>query len=87
MPSQKQIRQEITQRIIEALEQGVKPWRRPWSVSPNSGRPMNIMSRKVYQGINPLAARTTLPSLWLPLEVVGNIPSVVQLGLHGEKTS
>jgi antirestriction protein ArdC len=54
MPSQTQIREEITQRIVKALEQGVKPWRRPWSVSPNSGRPTNIVSRKLYQGINPL---------------------------------
>ena len=54
MPSQKQIRQEITKRIIKALEKGVRPWRRPWSVSPNSGRPTNIVSRKLYQGINPL---------------------------------
>ncbi len=54
MPSQKQIREEITKRIIEALEQGVKPWRRPWSISPNSGRPINIVSRKLYTGINPL---------------------------------
>ena len=54
MPSQKQIREEITQRIIKALEKGVKPWRRPWSISPNSGRPTNIVSRKLYQGINPL---------------------------------
>ena len=54
MPSQKQIREEITKRIIEALEKGVKPWRRPWSISPNSGRPTNIVSRKLYTGINPL---------------------------------
>ena len=54
MPSQKQIREEITAKIIQALESGVKPWRRPWSVSPNSGRPTNIVSHKLYQGINPL---------------------------------
>ena len=54
MPSQKQIREEITHRIIHALEQGVKPWRQPWSISPNSGRPTNIVSRRLYQGINPL---------------------------------
>ena len=54
MPSQKQIREEITARIIEALEKGVRPWTRPWSVSKNSGRPTNVVSRKLYQGINPL---------------------------------
>jgi antirestriction protein ArdC len=54
MPSQTKIREEITQRIIQALAKGVKPWRRPWSVSPNSGRPTNIVSRRLYAGINPL---------------------------------
>ena len=54
MPSQKQIREEITAKIIEALEKGVRPWVRPWSISPNSGRPMNFVSHKLYQGINPL---------------------------------
>ena len=54
MSSQQQIRQEITKRIIEALEKGVQPWRRPWSISANSGRATNIVSRKIYQGINPL---------------------------------
>ena len=54
MSSQKQIREEITAKIIEALEKGVRPWVRPWSISPNSGRPMNFVSHKLYQGINPL---------------------------------
>jgi antirestriction protein ArdC len=54
MPSQKQIREEITARIIQALENGVRPWRRPWNISPNSGRPSNIISHRLYQGINPL---------------------------------
>jgi len=54
MPSQKQIREEITKRIVEALEKGVKPWRRPWSISKNSGRPANVVSRRPYSGINPI---------------------------------
>ena len=69
MPSQKQIREEITAKIIEALEKGVKPWRRPWTVSPNSGRPMNFVSHRLYQGINPLllelhSLRFNLRSKW-----------------------
>jgi antirestriction protein ArdC len=54
MSSQKQLREEITAKIIEALEKGVRPWSRPWSISPNSGRPMNFVSHRLYQGINPL---------------------------------
>ncbi len=54
MPSQQQIRQQITERIITAIEQGVLPWRRPWRMSPNAGRPMNVVSKKNYNGVNPL---------------------------------
>ena len=54
MPSQNEIRQQITNRIIEALEQGVLPWRRPWRQSKNTGRPANVVSKRAYTGINPL---------------------------------
>lgn len=54
MLSQNEIRQQITNKIIEALEQGVMPWRRPWSISRNTGRPANVVSKRAYSGINPL---------------------------------
>lgn len=54
MPSQKQIREEITKRIVTAIESGVMPWRRPWRVSPNAGRPANVVSKRPYTGVNPL---------------------------------
>ncbi|NQU24008.1 MAG: DUF1738 domain-containing protein [Candidatus Nealsonbacteria bacterium] len=56
MPSQRQIRQRITDQIVAALEQNLLPWRRPWRPvsSPNVGRPANIVSKRPYTGINPL---------------------------------
>lgn len=54
MPSQQQIRQQITERIVTAIEHGVLPWRRPWRVSANTGRPTNVVSRNNYNGVNPL---------------------------------
>ena len=55
MPSQNDIRQAITNQIIEALESGdVPPWRRPWRVGPNSGAAVNVFSKKPYRGINPI---------------------------------
>ena len=54
MQNQTQIRQQITQQIISALEQDLVPWRRPWSVSKNVGRPANVLSKRAYNGINPL---------------------------------
>ncbi|KKL62873.1 hypothetical protein LCGC14_2180770 [marine sediment metagenome] len=54
MPSQKQIRQQITDRIVAALEKNLLPWRRPWRSSPNAGRPASVVSKKAYRGINPI---------------------------------
>lgn len=39
----------VTQKIIEKLEQGVIPWRKPWT---NSGGAVNWNTQKPYRGIN-----------------------------------
>lgn len=54
MPTQSEIRQNITNQIIEALEKGTAPWRRPWSSDPCYGSPTNAASGKAYSGVNPL---------------------------------
>ena len=54
MPSNKEIRESITQQLIEAMEKGSLPWRRPWKRSPNAGRSANIASGRAYRGINPI---------------------------------
>ena len=54
MPTQSELRQQITDRLAAALENNVVPWRRPWSLSPNAGRPANLVSKRPYSGINPL---------------------------------
>ena len=72
MPSQAQIRDEVTARMIEALEAEVLPWRRPWRTTVGGsqpGRHSNVASRKPYQGVNPLllefhALRLGLLSRW-----------------------
>ena len=72
MPSQSQIRDEVTTRIIDALEAEVLPWRRPWRTTMGGtqpGRHSNIASRKPYQGVNPIllelhAMRLGLLSRW-----------------------
>lgn len=40
----------INQRIMELLEQGTIPWRKPWNAEGNM--PRNLISRKEYRGIN-----------------------------------
>src|SRR6185312_9114378 len=54
MQNQTQLRHQITQQIISALEHDLVPWRRPWSVSKNVGRPANVLSKRAYSGVNPL---------------------------------
>lgn len=41
----------VTNRIIEALQAGTAPWRKPWR-SVNSRWAENLISRKPYRGIN-----------------------------------
>ncbi|MCW9718529.1 ArdC family protein [Avibacterium sp. 21-599] len=47
------IYQEITDRIITALESGTAPWLKPWSnPEGNLGLPCNAVSGRFYQGVN-----------------------------------
>src|SRR5579859_5964571 len=39
----------VTDKIINLLEQGVVPWRRPWT---SVGLPRNLVSKKPYRDIN-----------------------------------
>jgi antirestriction protein ArdC len=55
MPTQKSIRQQITNQIINALKNGnLPPWRRPWGTTENTGFPINVASSNRYRGVNPL---------------------------------
>ncbi|GFE56801.1 ArdC family protein [Geobacter sp. AOG1] len=40
----------INNRIMELLEQGTIPWRKPWNAESNN--PKNLISKKSYRGIN-----------------------------------
>ena len=54
MPSQSEIQENITARIIEGLQNGIVPWKKPWRNDPNCGSPANVVSRRNYSGINPI---------------------------------
>lgn len=55
MPSQTEIRQQITSTIIHALTNGdLPPWRKPWRTSSNAGAHANVVSKRPYSGVNPL---------------------------------
>lgn len=46
------IYQTVTNKIIQLLEKGMTPWRKPWTTTSNSQRPLNYKSKHVYKGIN-----------------------------------
>lgn len=50
----KDMYQIVTDKVIHALENGVKPWACPWDMTNNSGNglPMNFKSGNAYSGIN-----------------------------------
>jgi antirestriction protein ArdC len=58
MATQNELREQITQRIIDALSSGsLPPWRRPWRAGTNTGSPVNVVSGKPYRGVNPMLLR------------------------------
>lgn len=55
MASQNELRQKVTNQIIEALQRGdTPPWRRPWCASKNAGHPVNATTKRPYSGVNPI---------------------------------
>ena len=67
MPSVPEI---ITENIVKQLEQGVAPWRKPWSTS----IPRNLISKKPYRGLNMflLATQGYGSPYWLTFNQAGD---------------
>jgi antirestriction protein ArdC len=53
---QRDVYQEITDRILEALDAGTVPWRRPWR---DFGMQRNLSSGRPYRGVNQLLTQLT----------------------------
>ena len=53
MSKQTEIREQVTQRIIAALEKDLLPWRQMWS-GHTGGQPFNALTGKTYRGVNVL---------------------------------
>lgn len=54
MEKKRDIYQEVTDQIIQALENGTPPWVKPWRNIGHSADPHNAVSRRPYSGINTL---------------------------------
>ncbi len=71
----------VTDRILEALDHGIVPWRKPWS----AGVPRNATAGRAYQGIKTVLlgmAPYTDPR-WLTYKQAGQLGGYVRKGEHG----
>jgi antirestriction protein ArdC len=71
----------VTQRIIEQLEAGVAPWKKPWT----SKAPANLCSTKEYRGLNVLMlASQGFPSrFWLTFNQANKLGGHIKRGAKG----
>ena len=51
--------QEVTDKIVAAIEAGTAPWQRPWNKVASAGLPMNGGSSRQYNGVNALLLMMT----------------------------
>jgi antirestriction protein ArdC len=69
----------ITEKIITLLENGVVPWRRPWS---GIGLPRNLVSMKPYRGINYflLSASKYISPYWVTMRQANELGGHIRKG-------
>src|SRR6202165_2805159 len=69
----------VTDKIINLLEQGVVPWRRPWT---SAELPRNLVSKKFYRGINHflLSASKYVSPFWLTMRQANELGGHVRKG-------
>ena len=71
----------VTQRIIEQLEAGVAPWKKPWT----NKAPASLCSTKEYRGLNVLMlASQGFPSrFWLTFNQANKLGGHIKRGAKG----
>ena len=69
----------ITEKIVTLLENGVVPWRRPWT---SAGLPRNLVSKKPYRGVNVflLSASKYVSPFWLTVRQANELNGHVRKG-------
>ncbi len=70
----------VTQKILDALNQGVIPWRKPWHSS--ALMPVNLLTNKPYRGVNPwlLASTPFADHRWLTFKQAQELGATVRTG-------
>jgi antirestriction protein ArdC len=69
----------VTEKIINLLEQGIVPWRRPWI---STGLPRNLESKKPYRGVNHflLSAAMYVSPFWLTMRQANELSGHLRKG-------
>ena len=69
----------VTEKIINLLESGVVPWRRPWT---STGLPRNLVARSHIRGINYflLSASKYVSPFWLTMRQANQLGGHVRKG-------
>jgi antirestriction protein ArdC len=81
------VHQEVTDRIVEALEKGTAPWVKPWNGS--AGLPVNATTNKAYNGVNVFLCWLTEGAMgygtsrWLTFKQAKNAGGSVMKGEKG----
>lgn len=77
--------EEVTQRMVVALEAGTIPWRRPWDAA--AGQPRNLASLRAYSGINVLllGLQGRQSPYWLTFRQAQALGGTVRQGEHGTR--
>ena len=53
-PAKRDLYQEVTDKLIAAIEAGTAPWQRPWQHVASAGLPMTGATARVFNGVNAL---------------------------------
>src|SRR3984893_8456319 len=82
MPTTSNVYEIITKAVLDQLESGVIPWKKPWRTEP----PCNLITGKLYRGINPflLAPQGYGSRYWLTFNQANKLGGHVR---KGEKSS
>lgn len=69
----------VTEKVVNLLEAGVVPWRKPWT---STGLPRNLVSKKPYKGINYflLSASKYVSPFWLTMRQANQLGGRVRKG-------
>lgn len=79
--------QEVTDRIVAALEKGTAPWKRPWRSAQDAGMgfPVNALTGNTYQGMNVLLLWLSAAELGFGSDIWLTYRQAQQLGGHIRK--